>query len=111
MGKMKIGIYCYFIANILRKVFKKCLLSGPNIHLLSKLLSLIGCHGNLGSHGNQKALFAKKYSKINSSEAIWGIMLKLCRNFHSISFYKSIVFFFLLFLHMHFDCYGSLVFQ
>ena len=47
--------------------------------------NLIGCHGN------QKAEFAKKYSKINS-EAIWEIKLKLCRNVHSISFYKGIVF-------------------
>ena len=29
MGKVKIGIYCYFIADILTKVFQKCLLNGP----------------------------------------------------------------------------------
>ena len=56
MGKMKIGIYCYFIADILMtKVFETCLLSGtlPNIYFLSKPLNLIGFHDN------QKAQFAK----------------------------------------------------
>ena len=38
-----------------------------------------------------KAKFAKK-KKINSSEAILGIKLKLCRNVHSVSPYKKIVF-------------------
>ena len=46
--------------------------------------------------------------KINSSEAIWGINLKLCSKVHSISFYKKILF--LLLLHMHFGCYGILKF-
>ena len=36
-------------------------------------LNLIGCHGNI------KGNFSRKYSKINSSEAVWGIKLKLCR--------------------------------
>ena len=59
MGKMKIGIYCYFIADILTKDFMKCLMSGslPNIYFLSKPLNLIGCHGN------QKAEFAKNIQK------------------------------------------------
>ena len=37
MGKMKICINCYFIGDILTKVFDHCLLSGPlpNIHFLS----------------------------------------------------------------------------
>ena len=41
MGKMKTDIYCYFIADILTKVFLKCLLSGPlpNIYFLSKPLN------------------------------------------------------------------------
>ena len=88
MGKKKIGMYCYFIADILTKVFfKKCLMSGllPNIYFKSKPRDLIGCHGN------QKAEFGKNI-KINSSEAIWGIKLKLFRNVHSISLYKSIAF-------------------
>ena len=29
MGKMKIAIYCYLIADISAKKFQKCLLSGP----------------------------------------------------------------------------------
>ena len=28
-GKVKIGIYCFFIADILTNVFQNCLLSGP----------------------------------------------------------------------------------
>ena len=36
----------------------------------------------------------KKYSKIIFSEAIRGMKLKLCRNVHNISLYKSYVFFF-----------------
>ena len=56
MGKMKIGIYCYFIADILTKVFQKCLLSGPlpNIYFLSKTLNFIG---------NQTAKFVKNIKK------------------------------------------------
>ena len=48
-----------FHANILMKIFQKCLLSGPlpNIYLLSKPVNLIGCHGN------QKAEFAKNIKK------------------------------------------------
>ena len=53
---------------------------------MSKPLILIGCPGN------RNAKFAKKYSKIISSEAIRGIKLKLCINVHSISLYKKYVF-------------------
>ena len=54
-GKMIIGIYCYFIADILKKAFLEMFVSGPlpNIYFLSKPLDLIGCYGN------QKAKFAK----------------------------------------------------
>ena len=44
-------------------------------------------------HGNQKAKFVKNIKKINSSEAIWVIKLKLCRNVHSISLYRIFFFF------------------
>ena len=71
--KMKIGIYPYFIADILTKLLLKCSLSSPlpNIQFLSTPLHKIGCHGNL------KAKYAKQYSRINSSEAVRGIKLKL----------------------------------
>ena len=84
MGKIKIGIYCYFMADILMKVFLKILMSGPLF--LSKPLNLIGCHGN------QKSEFAKKYSKINSSEAIWGRKLKLCSIFITLASTKVLFF-------------------
>ena len=48
MGKVKIEIYCYLIADILTKVFQKCSLDSllQNIRIFSKPLNLIGCHGN-----------------------------------------------------------------
>ena len=84
MEKVKIEIYCYLIADTSTKVLQKCSLSSPlpNIWILSKLLNLIGCHGN------QKDKFAKKYSKIISPKAIRGMKLKLHRNVHNISLYK-----------------------
>ena len=57
MGKVKVGLYFYLIADILTKVFLNCSLSGPlqDIWILSKPLYVIGCHGN------RNAKFAKKY--------------------------------------------------
>ena len=56
-GKMEIGIYFGLTAGILTKVLQKCSLSSPlpNIAFLSKPMNLIG------SHGNRKAEFEKKY--------------------------------------------------
>ena len=71
------------------------------IWILSRSLNLIGCHGNI------KGKFSKKYSKINSSEAVWGIKLKLCRIVSNNSLYKNC---FLLLLLKHFGCYGNLKF-
>ena len=67
---------------------QKCLLSSPLwfIWILSKSLNLIGCHGNI------KGKFSKKYSKIFSSEAVWGIKLKLCRIVSNNNLYKNIFF-------------------
>ena len=104
MGKVKAGLYCYLIADISTKVIQRCSLSSPlpNIWMLSKPLNLIGCHGN------RKDIFAKKYSKIISSETIRGMELKLCRNVHNISLYKDGAF--LLPLLMCFCYYGNLNF-
>ena len=89
MGKIIIGIYCYFIANILMKVFlemfvewpsTKHILFSPNLSILLVVMAT-------------KRLNLQKINKtiktINTSEAI---KLKLFRNVHCISFYKSIVF-------------------
>ena len=86
MGKVEIGIYFCVTADMLKKVLQKCYWGSPllTIWILSKSLILIGCHGN------QNAKFAKK--KIISSEAIRGMKLKLCRNVHNISLYKTYVF-------------------
>ena len=90
MGKVENDIYCRLTAGISTKVLQKYSLSNPlwNIQILSKPLNLISCHDNW------KAKFAKKYSKIISSEAIRGMKLKLCRNVHNIMLYISCVFYF-----------------
>ena len=88
---MKIGVYCYLTADILTKNLQKYSLNSPlpNIWILSRLLNLIGCHGD------QKYRFAKKYKKVISSdysEVIRGMKLKQCINIHNISLYKSVFF-------------------
>ena len=69
MGKIKIGLTCYFIADILKKVFLNCLLSGPlpSKYILSKPLNLIGYHGN------QKAKFVKNIKKSTSQKLYGGL--------------------------------------
>ena len=76
-----------------KKVLLKCFWSSPlpAIWILSKSLILIGCHGN------RKAKFSKKYSKI-FSEAIRGMKLKLCINVHDISLYINCI------LYCHCPC-------
>ena len=100
--KVETGIYCCLTADIFIKVLQKwCLRSPlPIIRILYKPLNLIGWHGN------RKAKFAKKCSKI-FSEAVRGMKLKLCRNFHNISLYKIV---FLLSLLMGFRRFGNLKF-
>ena len=71
-----------------------CSLSSPllTLSILSKLLNLIGCHGN------RKAKFAKIFGKIIFSEAIREMKLKLRRNVHNISLYK--ILFFIVVVHV-----------
>ena len=47
MEKVKIGFYCYLIADVLTKVLKNCSLVSPEITIwiLWKPLNLIGCYG------------------------------------------------------------------
>ena len=91
MGKVKVALYFYLIADILTKKFQKCSLSSPlpNIWILSKPLNLIGCH----HLGNWKDKSAKFFWKIISAEAIRGMKLKLCRNVHNSILYKVYVFY------------------
>ena len=53
MGKMKIGIYCYFITDILTNVLEM-FVSGPlpNIHFLSKHLNLCRIVNNISLNEN-----------------------------------------------------------
>ena len=78
MGKVKIEIYCFIIADSLTEMF---VARSP-----TKPLNLIGCHGN------ETVKCSKHYLKINSSEAIREIKLKLHRIVRNISFYKNTVF-------------------
>ena len=93
------------LSDILTKGFTEflCSWSSPLLTLLilSKLLNMIGCHGN------RKAKFAKKNWKIINSEAIREMKLKLRRNVHNITLIK---FHFLLSLFMCFRCQGKLKF-
>ena len=72
-------------AEIMTEVLQKCFLSSPlpNISFLSKHLNLIGCHGN------RKAIFENKYSKIISSEAVWGTKLNFVEMFIALAFTKQ----------------------
>ena len=110
---MKIGIFCYLIADILTKVLQKCSLRGP-LQNIPFLLSF-----NLaGYHGNQKAKFAKKKKKkkktkktkktLAPQKLFGGKKLKLCRIVSNNSLYKKV---FLLTLVKHFCCYGNLKFR
>ena len=90
------GIYYYLIADILTKLLQKCFLSVP-VPYVTFLLSPLNL---IGYHGNQKA---------NSSEAVWGIKIKLCRIVSNISLYKK--YWFLLPLLKHYGCYGNLKFS
>ena len=75
MGKIKIGIYCYLIADILIKVFQKCLLNGPQTYnFLSK--HLVCLQKNIQKSIRQKLL---------------GIKLKVCKIVHNIGPYKIII--------------------
>ena len=63
---MKIGIYCYLIADILTKLLQKCSLIGPlpNISFLSNLLI------DLLTWPTEMQNLLKKYLKTMSKEAV-----------------------------------------
>ena len=83
-------IYCYLIADILTKLLQKCSLSGPQPNILFFFFPSLNL---IGYHGNKKSKFATKYSKIKSSEAVWGIKLKFSSIVSNIKLYKDIVFY------------------
>ena len=82
-GKVRIGIYCYFTADILIKVLQKCSLFSPlpNVSFWSEHLNLIGCQIN------QKVKFTKKNILKNLIRSCKGD--KLCRIAYSTSLYKN----------------------
>ena len=96
-GKMKIGINCCLIVTILIKLFlQKCSMS----------TSLLNCIIFVQTAEFDLLPWQQKYSNINSSEAMGGINLKLCRNVHKISLYKTKIVF-LLPLFEYFCFYGT----
>ena len=81
MGKMKIGIYCYLIADISTKVLQKCSFSLLNIFVQTSKFERVN--------------FRKE---IKNPTPIREIKLKLCRNVQSINCYKRVAFIVILFL-------------
>ena len=79
--------YCRYM--YLEFFLQKCFFSSPLwfMWIVSKLLNLIG------HHGNRNGKFSKKYSKIFSSEIVREMKLKLCNHVHDISFYIEYVFY------------------
>ena len=64
MGKVEIGIfYCRLIGDNRILFLQKCLLNSSShfIRLLSELLNLIGCRGNINSLIFEKNLFLKNH--------------------------------------------------
>ena len=87
MGKLKIEIYCYLIADILTKVLQKCSWSSPLQTILSKSLILIGCHGN------RNVKFSKKlFKNLLLGSHGGGMKLKHCINVCVIIVYINYVF-------------------
>ena len=108
MGKVKIEIYCYLIADILTKVLQKCswsslifLLCKP-YEFLSKSLILIGCHGN------RNVKFSKEIFK--------NLLLRSHKGDEAETLHKYLCYYplhklcFLLLLPMWFRCYGNFKF-
>ena len=85
-GKMKIDINCCHIATVLIKLLQKCSLSSS----LPKCVSFVQtCEFDLLPWQPKNWICQKQYSKINSSEAMSGIKLKLCSYVQTISLYKK----------------------
>ena len=78
---MIIGIYCYPIADILAKKNSKIFIEWSSTK-----------HTLLAQTPPKRLNLLKIFKKINSSEAIRTIKLKLFGNVRSISLYKNIVF-------------------
>ena len=85
MGKVKIGIYCYLIADIWQKCYRNCcwvVLHQTKYIILVQTTWLVAI-------ATKRLNLWKKYSKINSSEAVRGTKLKLCNSLTNIVFYCS----------------------
>ena len=75
MGKVKIGNFYCLIGDNRILFLQKCLLNSSShfIRLLSELLNLIGCRGNINSLIFEKNLFVKNHKLVErtSSTCLW----------------------------------------
>ena len=85
IGKVKISIYCYLLADILTELYR-------NVpwFVFCQIYSFCSLNKSC-CHGNRKDKFPTKYSNINFSEAVRRIKLKLCRHSYSISLYNRCI--------------------
>ena len=95
---MKIGMYCYLIADILAKVLQKCSLGGP----LQNIPFCVVTSQFVWLPWQPEGKICEKIFKNQLLRSCLGIKLKLCRIASNNSLDKNIV---LLPLLKHFGCY------
>ena len=94
MGKVKIEMHCYLIADILTKVLQKCSWSSP-LQTISLIL--------IGFHGNQNVKFSKKIFK--------NPLLRSHKGDETETLHKCLCYLcFLMLLRRWFRCYGNFKF-
>ena len=110
MGKMKIDIYCYHLLLSHCRYFDKRFSEMFVEWYSTKNIIFVQTSQSDGLSWQPKPYICKNYSKINSSEPIRWIKLKLYRNVHSISLCKTCDIVFLLPLLRYFGCNDNLQF-
>ena len=86
--KMKIGIYCHLIADFFTKHYRNV----PWVFLYQNAFFVITSSFDWLPWQPIGKVCEKYLKKINSSEAVWGIKLKLCSIVSNISLYKIVIF-------------------
>ena len=76
MGKVEIGNFYCLIGDNRILFLQKCLLNSAShfIRLLSELLNLIGCRGNIYSYFSKKTCFSRTISRLKGHQVhVYGI--------------------------------------
>ena len=76
MGKVEIGNFYCLIGDNRILFLQKCLLNSSShfIRLLSELLNLIGCRGNINSLNSKKIFFSRTISRLKVHQVhVYGI--------------------------------------